>query len=276
MDEGLLTGKRGVIFGVANERSIAWSCAKACQDQGDSLIFSYLGKPQERRLRKLLDGAFPRSPMVHCDVSKDEEITVFFEEVAKAWDRVDFIIHSIAYARSDDLSGHFINTSRAGFMQALDISSYSLVGIARQALPLMKAGGSIVTMTYYGSEKVVPRYNVMGVAKAALETAARYLAFDLGPRGVRVNCLSAGPIRTLSSHAIPGMHIMMDVVEQCAPLRRNVSPEEVAKTAVYLVSDLASAVTGEVLHVDCGYNTLGMFGLEPCTECGAPRIAMRP
>lgn len=276
MSQGLLAGKNGLIFGVANERSIAWACAKACAAEGASLIFSYLGEPQRQRLERLLADKLPGSPLFLCDVSKDEEIASFFAEVRRHWTQVDFLIHSIAYAHNEDLSGHFIETSRAGFGLALDISAYSLVSLTREALPLMPGGASIVTMTYYGSEKVVPRYNVMGVAKAALETAARYLAYDLGPRGVRVNCLSAGPLRTLASHAIPGLHVMLDVARQCAPLRRNVTPEDVAKTAVYLVSDLSSGVTGEVVHVDCGYNTLGMFGVEPSTGCGAPRLAMEP
>jgi enoyl-[acyl-carrier protein] reductase I len=265
MSQGLLTGKRGLVLGVANEKSIAWACAQACARQGASLAFNYLGT-LERRVRKLVDESLPGSPVLNCDVRNDAEIDSLFAELAGQWGTLDFVIHSIAYAERDDLRDQFITTSRASFALALDISAYSLVAIARAAARLMTAGGSIVTMTYYGAEKVVPRYNVMGVAKAALEASARYLAFDLGTRSIRVNCVSAGPLRTLSASAIPGLRLMLNTTEKVAPLRRNVTQEDVAHATVYLVSDLSSGVTGEVLHVDSGYHIMGMFGLEAAGE----------
>jgi len=261
MAEGLLAGQRGVVLGVANERSIAWACAQACQEQGAELIFNYLG-PVEKRVAKLLE-TMPGSPKMYaCDVSKDADIASFFEAVKAQWGGLDFIIHSLAFADREDLRNPFLQTPRANFAQALDISAYSLVAVAREAAPLFSEGGSILSMSYYGAEKVVPHYNVMGVAKAALETCTRYLAADLGPSGVRVNCISAGPIKTLSASAIPGLRHMLEVTERVTPLRRNTNAEEVAKSALYLLSDLSSGVTGEVLHVDSGYHVLGMFAGE--------------
>jgi len=261
MPEGLLSGKKGVVLGVANEKSIAWACAQACAAQGATLAFNYLGEALEKRVKKLA-GEIPGSLTFPCNVTKDEEITEFFAQVKSAFGEIDFVIHSLAFAQREDLMGKFINTTRDNFLLAINISAYSLVAIAREAAPMMKAGSSIISMTYYGSEKVIPHYNVMGVAKATLEASAKYLAEDLGPQGIRVNCVSAGPLRTLSSSAIPGMKLMLNTNEKNAPLRRNVTPDEVAKTSVYLLSDLASGVTGEVLHVDCGYNILGMYGAD--------------
>ncbi len=259
MGNELLAGKRGVVFGVANERSIAWACAQACRDQGAELAFNYLGEAQEKRVKKLIESV-PGASCWPCDVSKDDEIAAFFAAVETHWGRLDFLIHSVAYAERSDLAGTFVDTPRDNFKLALDISAYSLVAVTRAAAPLMIEGGSVITMSYYGAEKVVPKYNVMGVAKAALEASARYLAYDLGPKNIRVNCISAGALRTLSSAAFPGFKQMLSIAEQNAPLRRNVTQEEVGKTAVYLLSDLASGVTGEVVHVDSGYNILGMFG----------------
>ncbi len=263
MSQNLLQGKRGLVFGVANEKSIAWACAQACAAQGAELAFSYVGEPLEKRVRKLLESDMPDASMFPCDVSKDADITAFFEAVHAKWDSIDFVIHSVAFTHREDLSNPFVATPRSHFALALDISAYSLVAIAREAAKLMSSGGSIMTMTYYGSEKVIPNYNVMGVAKAALEASARYLAADLGPSGIRVNCISAGPVRTLAASAIAGMRDMLDVTEQCAPLRRNVHLDDVAGTAVYLASSLSAGVTGEVLHVDCGYNVLGMYAVMP-------------
>jgi enoyl-[acyl-carrier protein] reductase I len=254
---GLLSGKRGVVFGVANERSIAWACAKACASEGASLAFSYLGESLRKRVEALVE-AMPGSPVLPCDVSKDQEIDAFFETLSARWDRLDFLIHSVAFAQREDLRGRFMDTSRDSFAQALDISAYSLVALARRAAPLLKEGGSIIAMTYLGSQRVVPNYNVMGVAKAALEASARYLASELGPQGVRVNCISAGPIKSLSASAIPGLRTMMDATEAAAPLRRNVTAGDVGNTAVYLLSDLSSGVSGEVLFVDSGYHAMGM------------------
>ncbi|MBI5095491.1 MAG: enoyl-ACP reductase [Candidatus Hydrogenedentes bacterium] len=261
MSEGLLSGKKGVVMGVANEKSIAWACAQACAAQGATLAFNYLGEALERRVRKLA-ADIPGSVCFPCDVTKDSEITEFFEHIKSEFGTVDFVIHSLAFAQREDLTGKFIDTKRENFLLAINISAYSLVAVAREAAPLMNSGGSIISMTYYGAEKVIPHYNVMGVAKATLEASARYLAEDLGPKGIRVNCVSAGPLRTLSSSAIAGMKLMLNTNEKNAPLRRNVTPEEVGKTSVYLLSDLASGVTGEVLHVDCGYNILGMYGAD--------------
>ena len=258
MAAGLLAGKRGVVFGVANERSIAWGCAQACRDQGAELAFNYLGDAQEKRVKGLLEQV-PGALLFPCNVQEDAEIAAFFESVGKVWDGIDFIIHSVAYADKSDLSGRFVDTARANFAMAIDISAYSLVAIAKAAEPLLKENGSIVAMTYYGAEKVIPKYNVMGVAKATLEASARYLATDLGEKGVRVNCISAGPIRTLSSAAFPGFRQMLNLTEKVAPLKRNVTQEDVANAAVYLLSDLSAGVTGEVHHVDAGYNSLGMF-----------------
>lgn len=263
MSAGLLQGKRGVIFGVANERSIAWGCAEACAAAGAQLAFNYLGDAQEKRVKSLLADHLKNALCYPCDVQKDGEIKKFFENIRHDWREIDFVIHSVAYAERDDLKGRFVDTPREHFRIALDISAYSLTAIARAAEPLFGAsGGSIMAMTYYGAEKVLPKYNVMGVAKAALEASSRYLAADLGPAGIRVNCISAGPVRTLSSGAFPGFRQMLRVTEETAPLRRNITPVDVGNTAVYLASDLSSNVTGEVLHVDAGYNILGMFGNE--------------
>lgn len=263
---GLLEAKRGLVFGVANDKSIAWSCAQACAAEGASLMFSYVGEALEKRVRKLVEAEMPGSPIGECDVSKDESIEAFFEHVRAQWDQVDFVIHSVAFARREDLGNPFIQTPRGNFALALDISAYSLVALARAAAPLMAPGGAIVAMTYYGGQKVVPNYNVMGVAKAALEASSRYLAHDLGPRGIRVNCISAGPIRTLSASAIAGMKQMLDITEKVAPLRRNTTQRDVGNACVYLVSDLAAGTTGEIVHVDCGYHSMGIFGIPEDVE----------
>ena len=256
--KSLLEGKKGIVLGVANNKSIAWACAQMCLEQGATLAFNYLGDAQEKRVRELTKN-IPNSLVLPCDVSKDSEIESFFNEIKKSWDGFDFIIHSVAYTDKDNLKDKFMVVSRESFASTLDVSAYSLVAVAKVAAPLMKNGGSIVTMSYYGAEKVVPRYNVMGVAKAALESCAKYLALDLGEFGIRVNAVSAGPIRTLSSSAIPGIKDMLENAQKFSPLKRNVTTEDVARSTVYLLSDLSTGVTGEVLHVDCGYNTLGMF-----------------
>ena len=259
MSNGLLTGKRGIMTGVANDKSIAWGCAQAAAAQGAQLAFSYLGDAQEKRVKKLIE-AIPGSLCFPCDASDDASIEAFFSSIKQEWDTIDFLVHSIAYADKDDLAGRFVNTSRKNYAMALDISAYTLVALARGAEPLLSNGGSIVAMTYYGAEKVLPGYNVMGVAKAALEASARYLAYDLGPQNIRINCISAGPVRTLSSAAISGFRKMLNANAAVAPLRRNITTDEVGSTAVYLLSDLASGVTGEIHHVDAGYNILGLFG----------------
>jgi len=255
--EKLLEGKRALVFGIANHRSIAWGIAQALHEQGAELAISY-GLPQlERRVRPLAESIGVEF-VEKCDVTQDAEIEALFAKVADEFGTVDILIHAVAYAQQEDLTGRFVNTSRDGFALALDISAYSLVALSRAALPLMAPGGSILTMTYYGAEKVIPHYNVMGVAKAALEASVRYLAADLGPEGIRVNGISAGPIKTLSAAGISGFRKMLHYVEERAPLRRNVDQEEVARTALWLCSELGSGVTGEVVYVDAGYHILGM------------------
>ena len=255
--EKVLEGKKGLVFGIANHRSIAWGIAQALHAQGAELGFSY-GLPQlERRVLPLAD-SLGVDFVEKCDVTKDEEIEAVFRKAEDAFGEIDILVHAIAYAEQDDLTGRFVDTSRDGFKMALDISAYSLVALTQAALPLMSNGGSVLTMTYYGAEKAVPHYNVMGVAKAALEASVRYLAADLGPDNVRVNAISAGPIKTLSAAGISGFRKMLHYVEERAPLRRNVDQDEVGKTALWLCSDLSSGVTGEVVYVDAGYHILGM------------------
>ncbi|MGH2535911.1 MAG: enoyl-ACP reductase FabI [Candidatus Promineifilaceae bacterium] len=253
----LLAGKKALVFGLANQKSIAWGIAQALHDHGAALGFSYAIPQLEKRVRPLAE-QLGADFVERCDVSQDAAIEELFAKAAAHFESLDILIHAVAFAPQADLSGRFVDTSRAGFAMALDVSAYSLVALARQALPLMAAGGSMLTLTYYGSEKVVPHYNVMGVAKAALEATVRYLAADLGPHGIRVNAISAGPIKTLAASGVAGFRKMLHYVEERAPLRRNVDQEEVGRAALWLCSDLASGVTGEVVFVDAGYNILGM------------------
>lgn len=255
---GLLTGKKGIIFGVANERSIAWAIAEALHREGAELAFNYVGDALERRVRPL--GESIGSKIIEqCDVTKDEEIGSFFNKVRDGFGSVDILIHSVAFANKDELKGGYVDTTREGFRVAMDVSVYSLAAVTKHAVPLMEGReGSIITLTYYGAEKVVPNYNVMGVAKAALEASVRYLSADLGPKGIRVNAISPGPIKTLAASGIGGFRDMLNHAAEKAPLRRNVSAAEVGKTALFLCSDLGSGVTGEVLYVDAGYNIMGM------------------
>jgi len=255
---GLLTGKKGIIFGVANERSIAWAVAEALHSEGAELAFTYAGEALERRVRPLAEGIGARI-IEPCDVTRDNEIEAVFKKVEDVFGGLHILVHSIAFANKEELKGEYLQTSREGFRVALDVSTYSLVVLSRYASSLMQGhDGSIVTLTYYGSEKVVPNYNVMGVAKAALEASVRYLAADLGPKGIRVNAISPGPIKTLAAAGIGGFREMLHHAAERAPLKRNVSAQEVGKTALYLCSDLSSGVTGEVIYVDGGYNIMGM------------------
>ena len=257
----LLNGRRGLVFGVANENSLAWHIAKHLIDEGAICGFSYLpGEKMERRVRKTLQEGGVRDPWLHpCDVSKDEDLDALFVAAGRRFPSLDFVVHAMAFADRRYLRvGKFTLTPRDAFAQALDISAYSLIAIAHRARALMVCGGSIMALTYYGSEKVVPGYNVMGVAKAALECAARYLAAELGEQGIRVNTISAGPCRTLSAMAVGSIDEMFRWVEKKAPLRRNIESDEVGRTAVYLASDLSSAVTGENIYVDAGYSILGV------------------
>lgn len=253
----LLEGKTALIFGLANERSIAWGIAKAFHQNGARLGFSF-GIPQlEKRVTPLAE-ELGVDFVVMCDVTKDDDIDFVFDKAAKRFGSIDILIHSVAFAKQDDLKGRFVNTSRDGFAMALDISAYSMVALASRASALMANGGSMLTMTYYGSEKAIPHYNVMGVAKAALEASVRYLAMDLGPDGIRVNAISAGPIKTLAAAGIAGFRKMLRYTGERTPLRRNVDQDEIGKVALWLCSDLASGVTGEIIYVDAGYHILGM------------------
>jgi enoyl-[acyl-carrier protein] reductase I len=257
----LLAGKKGLILNIANDRSIAWHIANNAIKQGATCGFGYLPiEKMERRVRKAMEeGGFANAWLAPCDVSKDEDIESFFAGARQQFGTIDFLIHSLAFANRDYLQiGKFASTPRDVFKQALDISAYSLIALTRGAAPLMSNGGSIIALTYLGSEKTVPGYNVMGVAKAALESSARYLAFELGEKKIRVNTISAGPVRTLSSMAVGGIDEMFDHVQKKAPLKRNIDADEVGKTAVYLLSDLSSGVTGENIFVDCGFNTVGL------------------
>jgi enoyl-[acyl-carrier protein] reductase I len=254
----MLKDKFGIIFGVANKRSIAWATAQALHEAGARLAFTYQGERLQENVAGLTQDAMPGSLLLACDVTKPEEVDETFKRVGAEFGRLDFLIHSIAYAPREALNGEYLDTSRDAFATALEVSAYSLVQLARAATPLMSEGGSIVCMTYYGAEKVVAGYNVMGVAKAALEATTRYLANDLGPRNVRVNAISAGPIQTLSARGVGDFSTMLKHAAERAPLRRNVEPREVGDTALFLCSPMASAITGEVIHVDCGYNIMGM------------------
>jgi len=258
---GMFEGKKGLILGVANDHSIAWYIAKALMAEGADLGFTHIPDSDERkrmegRVRKLAEpvGAKLITP---CDVQKDEDIARVFKEAKDTYGELDFVVHSVAYAPMDDIRKPYLESSRAGFITAMDVSVYSLVAVARAAKEVLTPGGSLLTLTYYGGEKAVPGYNLMGVAKAALDASVRYLAFDLGQDGFRMNAISAGPIRTLSASAVGDFKKIFKIYEDTAPLRRNVTAEEVGKTAAYLLSDMASGVTGEILHVDGGYNVMG-------------------
>jgi enoyl-[acyl-carrier protein] reductase I len=254
----LLSGKLGIVFGVANKRSIAWAIAQAWHKAGAKLAFTYQGERLKDNVEELA-GTFGGDTLIlPCDVTRDEEIAAVFKTVEEKFGRLHLLLHSVAFAPREALESDFVNTSREAFRAAHDISAYSLVALARGATPLMTEGGSILAMTYYGAKKVVPRYNVMGVAKAALEASTRYLAYDLGPKKIRVNCISAGPVNTLAARGIAGFTEMLKHYETHAPLKRNVLPDELGSTGVFLASDGAAAITGQVLYVDCGYEIMGM------------------
>ena len=258
---GILRGKRAMITGVANDRSLAWAIAQLFHAEGAELAFTYPGEAMERRVRPLAESLGAKL-ILDCDVGKDEDIDRTVAEVRAAWDRVDVLVHSIGYAPREALDGRFTDvTTREAWRVALDVSAYSLVGLARAFKPLMPPGSSVVSLTYYGAEKVVRNYNVMGVAKAALECATRYLADDLGLEGIRVNAVSAGPVKTLAAAGIKGMRTMLSENADRTPLRRNIDQEDVARAALFLCSDLAKNVTGEVLHVDAGQNIVGVVSM---------------
>ncbi len=254
----LLAEKTGIVFGVANKRSIAWAIAQAWHDAGARLAFTYQGERLKENVEELAGTFGADTPLYPCDVTRDDDIARVFEQVGKDFGRLNVLLHSVAFAPREALEGEFINTSREAFRVAHDVSAYSLVALARSAAPLMTEGGSIIAMTYYGSVKVVPHYNVMGVAKAALEASVRYLAYELGPKKIRVNAISAGPVNTLAARGIAGFTQMLKHYEEHSPMKRNVEPRELGAAGLFLASDMSTATTGQVLYVDCGYEIMGM------------------
>ena len=254
---GIMAGRRGLIMGLANDRSLAWGIAKALRDQGAELAFSYQGEALEKRVRPLA-AELGSDLLVDCDVSDMAALDRTFEELKKRWDSLDFVVHAIGFSDKNELRGKFVDTSLDNFLLTMNISVYSFVAVAQRAKAMMKEGGALLTLSYYGAEKVIPHYNVMGLAKSALETSVKYLAADLGPEGIRVNAISAGPIKTLAASGIGDFRYIMKWNEYNAPLRRNVTIEDVGGAGLYLCSDLASGVTGEIHHVDAGYNVIGM------------------
>src|SRR5208282_3515261 len=251
-----MEGRTAVVFGVANKRSIAWAIAQKLQQAGAKLVITYQNQRLEEEALDLIS-ALPGAEAFQCDVSSDLEIEKLFDQLKTRYGKLHTIVHSVAFAPAEDLKGEFINTTRAGFMVAHDVSVYSLLAVTRAALPLMTDGGSVITLSYYGAEKVVPKYNVMGVAKAALEATVRYLASELGAKNIRVNAISAGPIKTLAARGISQLGEMLRAHAERAPLKRNVDPAEVGGTAAFLLSEASSGITGETLYVDCGYNIMG-------------------
>lgn len=258
MTARLLEGKIGIVFGVANRRSIAWAIAEAWAAAGARLIFSYQGERLKESVEELAASLGPEPWVAPCDVSSDEEIARFFDYVRSKTSKVDLLLHSIAFAPREALSGAFVDTSRSAFLTAHEISVYSLVALAKGAIPLFTEGGSIITLSFYGAQKVFPRYNVMGVAKAALESAVRYLAYDLGPKRIRVNAISAGPVNTLAARGISGFTEMLKRYAELAPLGRSCEPDEIASTALFLASEWSKAITGQTIYVDGGYEIMGM------------------
>jgi len=254
----VLSGKLGIVFGVANERSLAWAIAQAWAGAGARLAFTYQGERLREKVAELASALGPETPVLPCDVTRDEDIAGVFAEVARRFGKLNMLLHSVAFAPKEALAGQFADTSREAFRIAHDVSVYSLVALARAAAPLMSEGGSILSLSYYGAQKVVPRYNVMGVAKAALEASTRYLAYDLGPRRIRVNCLSAGPVNTLAARGVSGFAEILRHYENRSPLKRNLLPEELGAAGLFLASDGAAAITGQVIYVDCGYEIMGM------------------
>jgi enoyl-[acyl-carrier protein] reductase I len=260
-----MAGKRGLIMGVANDRSIAWGIAKAVASHGAQLAFTYQGEALEKRVRPLAE-QLGAARLLEADVTNAASLDAAFASLAADWGTLDFVVHAIAYSDKEQLKGHYVDTTRENFLNSMDISCFSFTDVARRALPLMPNGGSLLTLTYIGAERVTPHYNVMGVAKAALEASVRYLAADLGPRNVRVNAISAGPIKTLAASGIGDFRYILKWNELNAPMRRTVTIDEVGNSGVYLLSDLGAGVTGETLHVDNGYHVVGMMATESAGE----------
>jgi enoyl-[acyl-carrier protein] reductase I len=269
MDGNLMKGKRGLIMGVANERSIAWGIAQALHAQGAELAFTYLGETFRKRVAPLVEPVRPAA-LMDCDVTDQASLDAAFGQLKDRWPTLDFVVHAIAFSDKEQLKGRYVDTTPENFAATLNVSCYSFTAVAQRAEKMMPDGGSLVTLTYYGAEKVMPHYNVMGVAKAALEASVRYMAEDLGKRAIRVNAISAGPIKTLAASGIGDFRYILKWNELNAPLRRTVTTEEVGNTALFLLSDLGRAVTGEVIHVDCGYHIVGMKAED------APDIAVAP
>ncbi len=261
MSMKLMDGKRGLIMGLANDKSIAWGIARACAEQGAELAFSYQGEQLRKRVAPLA-ASVGSEIVLECDVADEASVDTLFTELAQHWDGLDFIVHAIGFSDKGELRGRYVDTTRANFAMTMDISVYSFTAVVQRAEKMMRNGGSALTLTYYGAERVMPHYNVMGVAKAALEASVRYLAEDLGKDGIRVNAISAGPIKTLAASGIGDFRYIMKWNELNAPLRRNVTQEDVGKAALYLLSDLGSGTTGEVMHVDAGYHVVGMKAVD--------------
>ncbi|MDA0763866.1 MAG: enoyl-ACP reductase FabI [Proteobacteria bacterium] len=261
LNNGIMSGKRGIVMGVANDRSIAWGIAKAAADQGAEIAFTYQGEALEKRVRPLAE-SIGSNIVLPCDVSSDEAIDETFQALKEKWETIDFVVHAIAYSDKEELKGEYIDTSRKNFYTTMDISVYSFTAVAKRAADMMPNGGSMLTLTYHGAERVMPHYNVMGVAKAALESSVRYLAADLGSEKIRVNSLSAGPIKTLAASGIGDFRYILKWNQYNSPLRRNVTLKDVGGSGVYLLSNLSAGVTGETHHVDCGYHIVGMKAID--------------
>ena len=270
-----LKGKRGLIMGVANDRSIAWGLASMAAESGAELAFTYQGEALEKRVRPLAE-KIGSTLVLPCDVTDEASIDAAFAAIEKEWGQIDFVVHAIAFSDKNELDGLYLDTTRDNFKRTMDISVYSFTAVAQRAVPLMSEGGSLLTLTYYGAERVMPHYNVMGVAKAALEASVRYLAADLGGKNIRVNAISAGPIKTLAASGIGDFRHILKWNELNAPLKRNVTIEDVGRSGLFLLSDLGSGVTGEVLHVDAGYHTVGMLAVDSIEETAALLNAMTP
>ncbi len=258
---GVMTGKKGLVMGVANERSLAWGIAKAVADQGAELAFTFQGEALEKRVRPLAEEVGSKL-ILPCDVTDEASIDATFAAIEKSWGKLDFVVHAIAYSDKEELKGQYVDTSLDNFLKTMHISCFSFTSIARRAAPLMTEGGSLITLTYYGAERVMPHYNVMGVAKAALEASVRYLAVDLGGRNIRVNALSAGPAKTLAASGIGDFRYILKWNQYNSPLKRNVTLQDIGGAGLYLLSDLSSGVTGETHHVDCGYHVVGMKAVD--------------
>ncbi len=265
MNSDFLKGKRGLVMGVANDRSIAWGIAKVAADNGAELAFTYQGDALLKRVKPLAQKVCS-DILLPCDVTDEASIDAAFAEIKSLWGGIDFVIHAIAFSDKNELDGMYLNTSRDNFLKTMDVSVYSFTAVAQRAVPLMRDGGSLLTLTYYGAEQVMPHYNVMGVAKAALEASVKYLAADLGKDNIRVNAISAGPIKTLAASGIGDFRFILKWNELNAPLKRNVTIDDVGRSGLFLLSDLGSGVTGEILHVDAGYHTVGMLAVDSASE----------